>query len=1179
MKKIVNTKPVNRFGMSEVIKAKTSFGRSFGCFAFLFVLLAGLLSQPAHAQTARFRSPVVRVTAPLSYNGNLVFTNVCTVSALVNPVDFTVSGLPSGATATISGTNGALPLDGGLPSTLITTNLLITINLNGSVAQGLYPLTLNASGGAVNTWGFDLQVAALWTGASYLSGVSTNWSNTGNWAAGAVPGASDDVVFGQAGTTNAVTITNIFVTSDVGIASLRFAPTNNGSKFFTMQINPGVTLGIGGSKGFSLMKDYLNVFSGLASGMNIVMTGGGTLAVTNKAANFTSYVDNQVAYTMDFSGLGNLVVDVNQFALADYSLFPNYRNYNDFNAYNGQPRSAIPTVALARTNIIKSAYIDPYNYTNSDNRHYGFSLLQQSELSGSGTQPNFNLGISNIFYVDGVCMVGANARGNVLFNANFVASNPIAIFRGTNGGRMSVFTEADGGATNTANSNIKASVDFTKGTLDMLVDRFYVGRDRVKIQSASTPNYQGFFLMGKGILDANTMILGFREHAGEATNANYGYSGYCEGQFTVTSNGVCRVNKSLTLGYTTEANANGLGSAGNTEYGQVTVRDGGSLFANTINVGGPVYSASRNNFMFVSNNASLNISNYCGGPLQMLDTLTLANGCTLTLTLNPTSTAAVMYVTNYTIVGSNSLVIAAIKNPGSLVNGQKIPLFEKGPSASFPALTLINQSGVNGQIVLDTDTGGSDANLKVFQVILNAPKTLLWKGYSSADWDNVTANWLDLNTGLHTNFVGGDTTIFDDSASQFNINLVSGAVVLPGLMVMTNNANAYVLNNSGGGNIIGSATLQKNGTNNLQIDGPSSVSVNVNSGSLTGSGSVGSATVSSGATMNFTGSVAGNITAAGVATVSGTVGGAALVQNGGILTNNGTMNSTFSVNGGGLFVNNLGASLASIGSSSGVSSNGVFFNRGNIAGGSLSVSGTFNDTGEGVTTLTGTFTAAAGSTIIPGGDGVGTTTIAAGVAAGFPGRVLLSQGSTSIFKVDIIGSLNTKLLSGYQDYGGSSAFRSQNGCTIVITNVTGSFAAGQSFTLFQYAGGGTPLSTGTATNTYPIISPASPGAGLAWNLTQLWPSGVIGVTTNTGPVFTNTFTIQGGTNIIGQFDWDASYLGWRLQSQVNPLSVGLSTNWGNVTDGTTNGPSWVKISYSITNTIATNAVFYRLTFP
>ena len=133
----------------------------------------------------------------------------------------------------------------------------------------------------------------------------------------------------------------------------------------------------------------------------------------------------------------------------------------------------------------------------------------------------------------------------------------------------------------------------------------------------------------------------------------------------------------------------------------------------------------------------------------------------------------------------------------------------------------------------------------------------------------------------------------------------------------------------------------------------------------------------------------------------------------------------------------------------------------------------------------------------------------------------------------VMPPVNTRLLSGYQDFGGSSSVRSQNGCTLVITNVTGSFAAGQSFTFFQYYGGGNPSSTGTSTNTYPVISPSEPGSGLKWDLTQLWPSGVIGVVNaNSGPTLTNSFTVVGGTNIIGQFDWSSSYLGYRLQSLV-----------------------------------------------
>jgi hypothetical protein len=1160
--------------MKTPIPANLRWQPALFVVAALFVLI-----QSSNAQTVTFRSPVSRVTVQAGAAATFGFTNSCKTSALVNPVDLTISGLPSGVTATITDTNGnALPVDGGFPSTLISTNLLITLTVPSTVPAGIYPLSLNGANGAINNWSFDLQVAAVWSGADYLSGANTNWNDGGNWFSGSAPGASDDVVFGQNGATNSTAITNVIIQSSTTISSLRFAPTNSTFKTFAVLLNSGVTLGVAGNQGFSVMKDNLNVYTALG-GINLTMTGGGALAVTNELANFSSYVDNQNAYTLDFSGLGNLTADVNRFGLADYSLFPNYRNLNDLNAYNGQPRSAIPTVLLARTNVIKAIFADPYNYTNADSRHYGFSYMQASELSGSSTVPIFSLGISNIFYVDGVCFIGANSRGTVQFNTGFTASNAVAIFRGTNGGRMTMFAESDGGGTNTANSNLKGTVNFGGGTLDMLVDQFYIGRDRKLILQGGTPNYQGNFYMGKGTVDANTVILGYRQYNSTNTGA---YSGYCEGTVSLT-NGIFRVNNSLTLGSTVCSDLNGLGTGANTEYGYVSVGSGGTLMANMIYVGGPVYGASKNNFIVATNNGILSISNYCGSSQQMLDSLTINNGSQLIINLSATSTVPVIYATNYiTTTGPNSLTIVTMKNPGSLVNNLLIPLFKRGSGQSFPTFNggVVNLSGVNGQIVHDTDVGGSDTDLQDFQVLLSTPKNLLWRGYSGTTWDTTTANWLDLNTGLHTNFVAGDNVFFDDLASQFNIDISSSAVILPGTMNMTNNVNAYTFNNNSGGSIIGSSTLSKYGTQNLQVDCPSSIGVALNQGTLTGAGSIGSATIGSGTVMNFSNAISGGLTCSGVATMSaaGTVGGIVSVSGGGILTNFGTMSASFGVSSNGLFVNNVSASLAAIASSS-VNVGGKMINRGNISGANLTIGGTFEDTGEGGVGLTTTFTANSGSTIIPGGDGIGTTTISPVGGVGFPGRVLLSQGSTNLFKVNAGTLASTKLLSGYQDYGGSSINRSQNGCTIVITNVSLTpFAAGQQFTLFQYSGGGAPFSTGSSTNTYPVISPATPGSGLAWDLTKLWPNGVIGViNANIGLNLTNSFTVS-SSNIVAQFSWDPAYLGYRLQTQANPLSVGLSNNWSNAGDGTTN-LSWVETSISITNSLTTNAVFYRLTFP
>ena len=100
---------------------------------------------------------------------------------------------------------------------------------------------------------------------------------------------------------------------------------------------------------------------------------------------------------------------------------------------------------------------------------------------------------------------------------------------------------------------------------------------------------------------------------------------------------------------------------------------------------------------------------------------------------------------------------------------------------------------------------------------------------------------------------------------------------------------------------------------------------------------------------------------------------------------------------------------------------------------------------------------------------------------------------------------------------------------------------------------------------------------MAWDLTQLWASGNIGVVSaNSGPALTNSFAFDNstGTNkIIASFSWDASVLGYSLETQVNPLEIGLSNNWTRVAG------SWTNTTVVITNNVGSGAVFYRLSFP
>ncbi|HTR41546.1 MAG TPA: hypothetical protein VMH87_08030, partial [Pseudomonadales bacterium] len=114
-------------------------------------------------------------------------------------------------------------------------------------------------------------------------------------------------------------------------------------------------------------------------------------------------------------------------------------------------------------------------------------------------------------------------------------------------------------------------------------------------------------------------------------------------------------------------------------------------------------------------------------------------------------------------------------------------------------------------------------------------------------------------------------------------------------------------------------------------------------------------------------------------------------------------------------------------------------------------------------------------------------------------------------------------------------------------------------------------------NSFPLILPPTPGPGLAWDLSHLWPGGNIGVIVPPVVTLTNSIT-RTSTNIIGSFSWSSDQYGWVLETQVRALTNGVSlsnTNWTRIAGSNTN------LTEVITNTIqsGTNAVFYRLVFP
>lgn len=1236
---------------------------SAGCGRWLkyavasLALLAGVLcAVPLRAQTANFTFQQTRITVPVGWSGTVIITNNFGYSTnglvpdgsgnnVIQPISVVMTNLPAGVIS-YSLTNMNTPATPVLfTQTSIRTNsgntihMWMTLTLNGSTPEGTYPLTMTASGGATNSFIFYLDVAHIWNGSTnaVLSGAG-NWLDASQWSGdGTTPGPNANVIFNDAGgqsntvyyaggTTNL--LINSVVNDNMTIGSLRFAQTNGSAyRYHNLQIADNKTLTIVGTNGFATLRDFMDETAALANQQNVLIYGinNATLVVSNQAANFALLIDNVNNY-MDLSLLDNFVANVNVLGAGDPYIYPpNYGNYYS-NNFAGAPRKWAPYFNLARTNIIKAAFIDRYNYTNALDREYGVyfvgTIFGNSSLS---TVDNIYLGITNSIYADSVLCAGAAQRPLVAFNPIFAKTNPSALFRGTNGGRMTMFCEADASGPGTGRGNIKGQVDFNanNGYVDMLVDQFYIGRDRPIIETGQNPNYQGYFSMGQGIIDANTVILGYRQYPGNPTNT-WVYSGYCEGRLNILTNGVFKVNNSLTLGSTTETNLNGLGSAGNTEWGQVNVQNGGTLIANTILVGGPIYGASANNFIVVSNSSTLIISNIVAGTNQLVDNFSLINGSTLQMQIDGNHSGAYIFTTNLSFsstTGNNILRIASVRN----LTSTTVPLIYHKNATTGTLPTVVLPGGFVGGL---QDNGAN--NTIDLLLISGTPKHLVWRGGDSS-WDTTSLNWYDQNALVMTNFADFDIVAFDDVAG-YPTTIIPTEAVFPGAVNMTNNSRYYSFG-SGSGQIQGSGVLTKVGTGTLENDGSAVITYVITQGLFTNSGTIGGVTVSAGAAFGNAGTIKqGGLTCAGQAfnDVSSTVNGPLIIQSGGVVTNLATIqHGTLSLLSGSFLYNGLNAILDDFGSGN-VFSNATLINDGTVGNGSLNsltVSGTLKDSGaSGLPSMiltmltiaggTGTNNTGAG-TFIPGGDGIGTSQVHKSLADGstYPARVLFSTGSTNIFKVNpgagnTPGVASTLFQSGYQDYGASQGSVVQNGSTIVITNVgLTSFAAGQSFRLFENSVDSdhpSPSPTGTATNSFPLISPVQPGPGLAWDLRYLWGAkadgswgyiGIISVPTNPTNVAisimpsnsfvtiasytTNTTTLVVTTNyatnnvVFANLNWPQDHTGWRLESQLNnPLTIGLSNNWADVFI------SRFTNVISFTNSLSSNSCsFYRMISP
>jgi fibronectin-binding autotransporter adhesin len=219
--------------------------------------------------------------------------------------------------------------------------------------------------------------------------------------------------------------------------------------------------------------------------------------------------------------------------------------------------------------------------------------------------------------------------------------------------------------------------------------------------------------------------------------------------------------------------------------------------------------------------------------------------------------------------------------------------------------------------------------------------------------------------------------------------------------------------------------------------------------------------------------------------------------------------------------------------------------------GLLSIGASTVQTIRGNGTLLGSLDVQASGVVVPGfTNAIGTLNVTNTVT--LAGTVYMELNRTNA-----VGGTNDQIAAQSITLGGS----------LVVTNIGPALHVGDTFRLFK--------STAPLSGSISATLPATDGNNYAYTWTDNTAvNGTITVASatllvNTTP--TNITFVINGSNL--EISWPADHVGWRLQVQTNPITVGLQSNWFDV-------PGSASVN-SVTNPInpANGSVFYRMVYP
>jgi hypothetical protein len=1197
MKTNVNASPFSQILNRHAIRAARA-----AALGFLGVTLTG----PIPAQAERVDSDPPRSTVPAGAPGivtnTITLANFDTnnSSTLNLSVDF--SGVVGVTNVVLPHTVFVLPpatyeieIINDQPELVFTpgeTNINYTVWHDDSVPQtGPNELLFFATNTtALTNWNYRLPVpfksAVFWDGETNNVGFSTGM----NWQGGAVPTAGDVALFGTVvlatiieGTnetiisvpgltftntvyTNETPYTNVIVSTDTAaLGGLRFAQEEDA---YDVDIQSNATLRVTGTEGFQMLGDD-------SSDQSVRFYGGGNLVISNSAAPFGMFTSGEL---LDLSGLGTLVVDVDRVCLENFACYPNRFTNGTYNPKGSYGSS--PDVYFARSNYIKTAWIGGEAVlTNTgeayDPRPYAFSIGPPSRKGGN---PLVRLGVTNVIYSESILFGGGGDKNvgsdEIRFNTdtNFVSSNVVHVLfiRGeqeTN--RCAVWASSDLAGPYILNQNSKSRVDLRDGRVDAKVDTFIVGRDRS--ECGDNDGMNAWFYMGGTshsvgtIIDANTAYISMQSQGNNnidpetLANVDGEPVGQVNTRFYVGSNAVFKVNDTLHMGYTT-ADANDIRTA---QQGWAAIYiEGGTLMANQVQVGGITKLSGNDqrhnhlpteeqNGFTITGGGELIITNYAGQAVSggRLNGLNMTDS-TLTLHVNGNDTNLYVYTKELNTGGAGNIIrIASVANIGSYP--AVVPLIAY--DSASPNFSVELPSGLYGFVVNNKMSNTIDV------VILDTePANLVWDGPGS--WDTASAVWQGGEI-----FADGDSARFDDTASSYTVNRPAGTLYVGGDGVLiTNNVGSYVFN--GSGSIGGTSPMNKWGTNSLTMNADSELPLNIHEGSVWGSGGIGATVVNSNTSLTFSGDINRLTTAGTVVLQPGANVANTTTVEAGTVSNSGSINASVIVeSNASLTVNPGGAVNMNVPATSTIENGAELVLNGTWQSATnLGAEGTYRLDIFG--SLTGTGRILAGQADLGPLPPARAARLNIGSGGYFspgsgPGHLMtFTNGGRFDFTTDskVVIEVDMDSADGSNPNGsgpnGSAAAKSSDTIrsdrwstvrgTLVITNVgVANYAAGTIFKVFkkpfdEFGAKNVPLSNN---GELPAMEPASPGPGLLWDLSNLRTNGWITITTtaSTPPVLVSA--VAQGTNLT--FSWPSGYQGWDLQTQVNPIHVGLSNNW------------------------------------